>query len=489
MWEWIGGSAGSAQGALIADGRRSALADFAHASAFGGRLEELRGRCVLLATSDQVSAALALIELDGVARRLVLCPPDLSAAHLPMVIAEAGAETCVHTAVPAAAPAATAPAAALPAVPVQSELLPTPLERRASHATEWILLTSGTSGPPKLVVHTLASLTSAFAQRHAASAGRRAADASAASEVGGAAGAAHQAAAAPVWSTFYDIRRYGGLQILLRALAGATLLIDSSRAALPERLARAGAAGVTHLTGTASHWRAVLMSGAASRVAPRYVRLSGEIADQGILDALRAAYPQARIAHAFASTEAGVAFEVQDGYAGFPAAWVGAGEAPGGVAQLRIADGSLRVRSAGTAARYLGSAAPALRDAEGFVDTGDRVELREGRYYFLGRSGGIINVGGLKVHPEEVEAVINAHPWVRLSRVRARRSPITGSLVAAEVVRAEHGPGPAPSDAELSAQLQERCRGALAAHKVPAVVQFVPSLPLSAAGKLVRSDA
>jgi acyl-coenzyme A synthetase/AMP-(fatty) acid ligase len=231
------------------------------------------------------------------------------------------------------------------------------------------------------------------------------------------------------------------------------------------------------------------MSGAAARISPRYVRLSGEIADQAILDALRAAYSHARVAHAFASTEAGVAFEVQDGRAGFPAEWVGAASAPGAVAQLRIVDGSLQVRSAGSAAGYLGQGAAPLRDAEGYVDTGDRVQLRDGRYYFLGRGGGIINVGGLKVHPEEVEAVINAHPWVRLSRVRARRSPITGSIVAAEVVRAEQGPGIAPTDVELSAQLLECCRGTLAAHKVPAIVQFVPSLPLSAAGKLVRPDA
>ena len=38
------------------------------------------------------------------------------------------------------------------------------------------------------------------------------------------------------------------------------------------------------------------------------------------------------------------------------------------------------------------------------------VERRGDRYYFVGRKGGIINVGGLKVHPEEIEAVINRHP-------------------------------------------------------------------------------
>ena len=44
-------------------------------------------------------------------------------------------------------------------------------------------------------------------------------------------------------------------------------------------------------------------------------------------------------------------------------------------------------------------------DGDGFVDSGDIVELRGDRYYFVGRRGGIINIGGLKVHPEEIEAV------------------------------------------------------------------------------------
>ena len=62
------------------------------------------------------------------------------------------------------------------------------------------------------------------------------------------------------------------------------------------------------------------------------------------------------------------------------------------------------------------------------------VELRGDRYHFVGRRGGVINVGGLKVHPEEIEAVINRHPAVRMSLVRGRRNPITGAIVVAEVV-------------------------------------------------------
>jgi hypothetical protein len=50
------------------------------------------------------------------------------------------------------------------------------------------------------------------------------------------------------------------------------------------------------------------MGSEARIMAPRYVRLSGEIANQAVLDGLRAAYPHAGVGHAFASTEAGVGF-------------------------------------------------------------------------------------------------------------------------------------------------------------------------------------
>ena len=434
------------------------LTDLGHGSSLGGRLEELRDRNVLLLMKDQLAAALAMIELDGVARRMILCPPDLSPQHLPQVTAVAEADACLLD------PAQSSPALNLagPSIRVAGALTPLTATRRPSRSTEWILLTSGTTGAPKLVLHTLGSLTSALA---------------------GAATAEEPV----VWSTFYDIRRYGGLQIFLRAVHAGSLVLSEGAEGVTDFLTRAAAVGITHISGTPSHWRRALMSGAAATIAPRYVRLSGEISDQAVLDALRAAYPRAIVAHAFASTEAGVAFEVRDGRAGFPAELLDAS----GPVELRIVEETLRIRSAGTAQRYLGEGVDPLRGAEGFVDTGDRVEARDGRCYFVGRRGGVINVGGLKVHPEEVEAVLNAHPWVRISLVHARSNPITGAIVAADVVLADaaRGAGERPPASALTHELTESCRRRLAPHKVPALIRFVLALEMSASGKLVRPGA
>jgi acyl-coenzyme A synthetase/AMP-(fatty) acid ligase len=262
------------------------------------------------------------------------------------------------------------------------------------------------------------------------------------------------------------------------------MVLSQPGEALSDHVARLNARGVTHISGTPSHWRKLLMSGSAAGFAPRYVRLSGEIADQAVLDGLRHAFPQASIGHAYASTEAGVGFAVNDGREGFPASIIGANR--DGV-EMKVVDGSLRIRSTRTAHAYVGRNAAALTDGDGFVDTGDMVELRGDRYHFVGRRGGIINIGGLKVHPEEIEAVINQHAEVRMSRARARRSPITGSIVVADVILAD-GCDASQADA-IRARILADCRAKLAHHKVPAMIKFVTALDITAAGKLARSDA
>jgi len=390
---------------------------------------------------------------------MVLCTPDLPREHLERVAATAAADAIVID--PAREPRGTAGLARVTVASAALGALAAP--RHCGHETEWVLLTSGTTGAPKLVLHTLSSLAGAL-PRQPAAAGRA------------------------VWSTFYDIRRYGGLQVFLRAvLSGASIVLSSPNEATRDFLGRAGRAGVTHISGTPSHWRKALMSGATALLAPGYVRLSGEIADQAVLDGLRAAYPAATVAHAFASTEAGVAFDVTDGQAGFPTALLA--QTPSGV-ELKVEDGTLRIRSGRNAARYLGSDAAPLRDADGFVDTGDLVELRGTRYHFVGRRGGVINVGGQKVYPEEVEGVINSDPRVRMSLVRARKSPITGAVVVADVVLTDDTTaGGEAALAGVRAELLDACRQSLPAYKIPTMLRFVAALELTAAGKLVRPGA
>jgi acyl-coenzyme A synthetase/AMP-(fatty) acid ligase len=413
-------------------------------------------RSVLLLTRHPLSAARALADLDGVARQIIICPPGIADEQLEW-LGEAG---CFDAAVvdherpavsraavvariePGAAAAAWRPAARSPAV---------------GSDTDWVMFTSGTTGAPKLVVHTLEGLAGAIDSRAVDGDAR-------------------------IWGTFYDVRRYGGLQILLRALlGGASLVFAEPGEDMADFLGRLAQRGATHVTGTPSHWRTALMHAGIEAIRPRYIRLSGEIADQPMLSALRTRFPGADIVQAYASTEAGVGFEVDDGLEGFPASIL---EREGPV-EIRVRNDVLQVRSERTARRYLNGSLP-LMDAEGFVDTGDVVECRGDRCFFVGRRGGIINVGGLKVHPEEVEAVINSHSEVMISRVKGRRNPISGMVVVAEIVPVD---ALDPSDeARVRSEVFSTCDRHLERYKIPMRITFVPTLPMTPGGKLARDE-
>jgi acyl-coenzyme A synthetase/AMP-(fatty) acid ligase len=456
LWQSLRRSDTSVIGALHAPSGSVELRALENGSSIDG-LERLRGRTVMLATRTQLASGLGLIELDGLARRVVLCTPDLSAEQFAALSVTAGADAIVLD--------AESPFAETQLEKFVTHALPRPTSmpaRAADVDTEWVLLTSGTTGLPKLVSHSFQTLAGALPRQ--------------------------QTSPRPmVWSTFYDIRRYGGLQMFLRAVvSGAPMVLSSAGESTHDFLTRAAAAGVTHISGTPSHWRKALMSGDARIISPEYVRLSGEVADQTVLDNLQDTYPGARVAHAFASTEAGVGFEVNDGRAGFPAEYIDNRQGP---IEMKVQDGTLWIRSERTASRYLGDTAAALAQSDGFVDTGDMVELSGGRYFFRGRKGGIINVGGLKVYPEEVEAVLNADARVRMSLVKAKRSPITGAVIAAEVVLAQGQDLDAAALEPIKNELLDSCRRQLPAYKVPAMLRFVPTLEITAAGKLVRPNA
>jgi acyl-CoA synthetase (AMP-forming)/AMP-acid ligase II len=433
-----------------------AIADALSGSNLACHPAELRGRSILLTTTEQLAAALALIKLDGIADRIVICPPDTVPEYFPSLMRSARVDTILSDYDVPHYRGLTG----ISRVSCGSTVIPTTDVHVNRRPTEWVLLSSGTTGVPKMIAHNLASLTAPI-------------------------DIATSQCTKTVWGTFYDIRRYGGLQIFLRAvMGGGSLLLPGATERTSEYLMRLGEHGVTHISGTPSHWRRALMSPEAQRITPSYIRLSGEIVDQGILNTLSCSYPKAAIAHAFASTEAGVAFEVNDGLTGFPAATL---DNHTGV-EMKICNDSLRIRSNRTASRYLDERDGTLRNAEGFVDTGDMVELRGDRYYFLGRRNGVINVGGLKVYPEEVEAVINRHPAVRMSVVRPRRNPVTGALVSADILLQEPSQ-PEHQTSAIKVEILEICRQNLARHKIPVIIRYVSAVEVAAAGKLLRHYA
>ncbi len=161
---------------------------------------------------------------------------------------------------------------------------------------------------------------------------------------------------------------------------------------------------------------------------------------------------------------------------------------PGFEAEIRNPDaegiGPLHVRGPGLFDAYLSpwrERADVL-DAEGWFATGDLARRdAEGFLYLTGRTASVINVGGMKCFPEEIEAVLVLHEAVAEARVFPKPSPQFGAVPAAEIIPSD--PATPPSSAILS----RYCRERLARYKVPLEFRTVTEIAKTPSGKIKRT--
>lgn len=147
--------------------------------------------------------------------------------------------------------------------------------------------------------------------------------------------------------------------------------------------------------------------------------------------------------------------------------------------ESQIKDGILWIRARSAMLGYLN--APSPFDAEGWFNTGDAVEVDGDYIKILGRKSELINVGGSKVYPAEVESVLLQLPNVRDVAVVGEPNPITGQVVAARFNLFE-----AEDAAQFRKRMRTFCQDRLAAYKIPAKVQIVESEQYSQRFKKMR---
>jgi long-chain acyl-CoA synthetase len=147
--------------------------------------------------------------------------------------------------------------------------------------------------------------------------------------------------------------------------------------------------------------------------------------------------------------------------------------------ETRVVDGILQVRAKSAMLGYLNAPSPFTED--GWFITGDHVEV-DGEYLkILGRKSEIINVGGEKVYPSEVESVIHELDDVAEVTVYSERNAITGNIVCAAVRLKRQ-----KDLNEFTRRLKELCRRKLQPYKVPVKVQVVGKKQYSERFKKIR---
>ena len=194
----------------------------------------------------------------------------------------------------------------------------------------------------------------------------------------------------------------------------------------------------------------------------------GERMDETLLPDVKRVFPNAEIRNIYASTEAGALFTSDGNEFSIP---------------LKLKD-KIRILNTGELlihASLLGSGVP-LQDGEWF-STGDLVEsVGENRFRFISRKTEMINVGGYKVNPNEVEAVIRQVDGVADVLVSGKENRLLGHVLLAHVVKQRV----AVEDVVLKEKILKHLAERLQSWKCPRVIYFVDHLELSRTGKKVR---
>ena len=399
----------------------------------------LLGKNCALLSSSRFRLAKTLPLVASVANRIFLKPQSLNGIVEQDLYIKAGIEYVINA--------------------TESSIIVTQLpdvDSSSSLEQEWLLSTSGTTGTPKLMSYNLDSLMKTSQKNIEKGAGYK-------------------------WGLCYDLNRFSGLQVYLQAIAsGSSLAISEPEASLSDTVILFIDKGVNCVSATPSFWRKVLMTKNSKLMDLKRITLGGEISDQTVLNLLKKHYENSDIVHIYASTETGVGFSVKDGFAGFPVDYVGPSRLSS--VEIKLFNNILWIKSDRAATDILNGAIEI--DEHGFINTGDIVEKKDGRIFFIGRDSGTINVGGNKVIPEEIEAVLNSHPSVVQSRVMGKKNPILGMLVNAEVVinrklEIDERKG-------FKKELIAFCKEKLEPFKLPAMINFVDSIAVNESGKIVR---
>lgn len=304
--------------------------------------------------------------------------------------------------------------------------------RADSHAG-LVLFSSGYTGPPKGAVHDWSRLLTKYKNRR------------------------HRLRTL----LFLLFDHIGGIDTLLQALAnGSTVVLPRDRT--PEGVAATIERHRVEVLPAAPSFLTMLLLSEAHRrydlSSLRYITYGAEVMPATTLERLAAAFPGVRLLQKYGLTELGT---LRSHSRANDSLWVKVG---GEGYETRVVEGLLQVKAASSMLGYLNAPSPLTED--GWFMTGDAVEV-EGEYLrILGRASDLINVGGRKVYPAAVEAVIHEVDNVAEAVVFGERHAFTGQIVVARVaLRAPEDP------LSVERRIRSHCGSRLESYQVPIRVE------------------
>jgi acyl-CoA synthetase (AMP-forming)/AMP-acid ligase II len=301
-----------------------------------------------------------------------------------------------------------------------------------------ILFSSGTSGAPKAMVQDFSKLLASYGSRRESDLGMLA---------------------------LLGFDHIGGLNTLFNTLAAGSLLAVPPSRAPVDVAATIARHKVAILPASPTFLNLLLTAGLTEELSSlRVITYGTEPMPESLLVRLKVAFPKVRFIQTFGTSETGITRTESPE----PGSTFLRFEDPN--LEWKVIDDELWLRSRTQIAGYL-NASNERFTADGWFRTGDKVEQGpNGTLRILGRLGEMINVGGEKLMPAEVESVVLGVAGVADCRVRGEPHPLTGQTVVVDIVAdgADHE--------ALRAAIRTACRERLARHKIPTRVTFVPSV-------------
>ncbi|WP_028485166.1 class I adenylate-forming enzyme family protein [Hydrogenovibrio halophilus] len=257
----------------------------------------------------------------------------------------------------------------------------------------------------------------------------------------------------------------GGLNTLLNSLAmGARIVLVQARDA--EAVAKLIEAHRIHvLPASPTFLNLMLMAKVHERFDMRSLKMityGTESMPESLLQKLKKAFPKTRLLQTFGTSETGIAQTTSRSSASLEM------KLDDPRVQTRVVDGELWLKSDTQIMGYLNAPMDDFTE-DGWFRTGDLVEVSEDGYLRIrGRIKEMINVGGEKVLPAEVESVLFELDLIADCMVYGAENAITGEMVCAQIVLA-----PQADPKSVRRLLRQHCRARLSRFKIPARIEFV----------------
>ncbi len=300
------------------------------------------------------------------------------------------------------------------------------------------LFTSGTTGLPKMVTHGFETLTRNINVSEKKSGN--------------------------IWGFAYNPTHMAGIQVLLEALLNGNSIVRLFNLGASDILKEIRHYSVTNISATPTFYRMLLPPVEACE-SVLSVAFGGEKFDKKTRNSLSELFPNARFINIFASTEAGSLFLAEGDEFTVRTADMNF---------VKIIEGELILHQS------------LLGKRDGMKDewyrTGDMVEITNDfplRFRFVSRNNEMINVGGYKINPTEVEEAIRSINGVIDARVFAKSNSVLGNIVCCNIVRHGDELNETTVRLELKDRLQE--------FKIPRIIYFVDKLAISSTGKANRN--